>query len=309
MNMYYRQNSIRDEIRETFKSGSMLTKLIYINLGVFILVKLAFVLFFLFTAQHELMSKSSIFQNNYLYYLELPTKPIDILHRPWTPITYMFLHFGFLHIIFNLLVLFWFGRIFLKYLNNKQLLTTYILGGLMGGLVYVISYNVFPGLGQGLVLGASGSIMAIVIAISFYHPDFEIYIPIIGQTKLKHVAIFYIVLDVLMIASDNAGGHITHLGGALYGYLFAMQLKRGKDLGKGFSNIMDSVATLFKPKPKLKVSYKSNAKVMDDFEYNKSKAETQKVVDQILDKIAKSGYDSLTKKEKEILFKMGNDKS
>ena len=306
---YGRQNSIRDEIKETFKSGSMLTKLIYINLGFFLVVKLAFVVFFLFSAQPEFMTKASVFEKDYLVYLKLHTVPELILYRPWTPFTYMFLHFTFIHILFNLLVLFWFGRIFLKYLNNKQLLTTYLLGGLMGGLIYVISYNVFPGLRQGVVLGASGSVMAIVIAISFYNPNYEIYIPIIRQVKLKQVAVFYLVLDVLMIASDNAGGHITHLGGALYGYLFAVQLKRGKDLGKGFSRFMDSFFTAFKPKPKLKVSYKSDAKTMDDRSYNKNKAETQKEVDKILDKIAKSGYDSLTKKEKEILFKMGDNKN
>ena len=302
----YSSTNIVDEIKESFRNGSTLTKLIYINLGVFILVKIAYLFFFLLVpGNYGLGGKSDYFQSQYLSYLMVPSDVMLLLHRPWTIITYMFLHFGFLHILFNLLVLFWFGRIFLRYLNQKQLLTTYLLGGILGAAVFIGAYNIFPGLGDGEALGASAAIMAIVIAISFYVPDYEVYIPIIGPTRLKYIAIFYVVLDVLQIASDNSGGHLAHLGGALYGYLFAVQLKRGKDMGKGFSRFFDSIASLFSRKPRMKVTYKSNAKNMTDFDYNQSKAEMQKEIDKILDKIAQSGYDSLTKKEKETLFKYG----
>jgi len=302
----YTSNNIVDEIRESFRKGSALTKLIYINLGVFLAVKIIFVIYFLLTPDLPI-NKSDYFESIYLGYLMVPSDFILLLHRPWTLVTYMFLHFRFLHILFNILVLFWFGRIFLHYLNPKQLLTTYIIGGLAGAILYLVFYNVFPGLGDGQVLGASAAVMAIVISISFYIPNNEVYIPIVGNVRLKYIAIVYVVLDIIMIGSDdNAGGHIAHLGGAFYGYLFAMQLRQGKDIGKGFSRIFDSIAGLFSRKPKMKVSYKSNARGMNDLDYNKAKLESQKEIDKILDKIAQSGYDSLTKKEKETLFKMSN---
>jgi membrane associated rhomboid family serine protease len=302
---------ISDEIKNSFQHGTAVVKLIYINLGVFIIVKLLYVLFFLFSPTlGDIQGKSFYFQQNVLTYLMLPASFIKLLYRPWTLISYMFLHFDFIHILSNLLWLFWFGRIFLHYLTEKQLYTTYLLGGLAGALLFIVSYNIFPGLVEqapfAQALGASASVTAIVISISFYTPNYTVYIPFIGPVKIKYIAIFFLVLDLLQIASSNAGGHIAHLGGAIYGYFFAMQLKRGKDLGKGFSKIGDSIAVFLRQRPKMKVSYKKQAKYMNDQEYNRSKAEYQKEIDRILDKIAKSGYESLTKSEKETLFKMSN---
>jgi len=270
-----------------------------------------YVIFFLFTPTHAgILGKGAFFQENYLTYLMLQSNLEKLLVRPWTIITYMFLHFDFLHILFNMLWLFWFGRIFLKYLTPKQLTTTYLLGGISGAFLFVLSYNIFPGLvhdaASAQALGASASVTAIVIAISFYAPNYTVYLPFIGPVKIKWIALVFILLDVLSVASSNAGGHIAHLGGAIYGYLFSLQMKRGKDMGKFFSNMIDSLVTLFKRKPHMKVSYRSDAKNMDDMEYNQSKAEKQKEIDRILDKIAHSGYDSLTKKEKETLFNMSN---
>jgi membrane associated rhomboid family serine protease len=304
-------STLTDEIKASFQKGSAVVKLIYINLGVFIGVKLVYVFFYLFSPSlADLQSKSVYFEDHILTYLMLPASLDRLIVRPWTLISYMFLHFEFLHILFNLLWLFWFGRIFLHYLTEKQLLTTYLVGGIAGAILFIASYNLFPGLKQqaqyAQALGASASITAIVIAISFYSPNYNVYIPLIGPLKIKYIAIFFIVLDIIQIASENAGGHIAHLGGALYGYFFALQLKRGKDIGSIFGKFADSIAVLFKRKPRMKVSYRSRAKTMDDMEYNRSKVEYQKEIDRILDKIAKSGYDSLTKSEKEILFKMGD---
>lgn len=301
---------ITDEIKSSFRRGTAVVKLIYINLAVFIVVKFVYVFFFLLhVGGGEIHSKAYFFQK-FLSYLMVPAGLDRLLVRPWTLITYMFLHFDFLHILGNMLWLFWFGRIFLKYLTEKQLYTTYLLGGIIGAFVFILSYNIFPGLRQELTmaqaLGASASVTAIVISISFFAPNYTVYIPFLGPVKIIYITIVYIILDVLQIASANAGGHLAHLGGALYGYLFALQLKRGKDIGRSFSSMMDNLATLFKRKPRMKVSYKSRAKEMDDFEYNKQKADYQKEIDRILDKIAQSGYDSLTKKEKETLFKMSN---
>jgi membrane associated rhomboid family serine protease len=304
-------SSIADEIKDSFKQGTALLKLIYINLAVFVGVKLVYVLYFLFSPSlGSLQGKSMFFQNNILSYLMVPADLGTLMTRPWSIISYMFLHFDFLHILFNLLWLFWFGRIFLHYLNEKQLLTTYLLGGLAGAFLFILSYNIFPGLTEqaayAQAMGASASVTAIVIAISFYSPNYNVYIPLIGPVKIKYIAICFIVLDLLQIASDNAGGHIAHLGGALYGYFFAAGMKRGKDIGSVFGKLADSIAVLFKKKPKMTVSYRSQAKNMDDMDYNQSKVNAQKEIDRILDKIAKSGYDSLTKGEKETLFKMSN---
>lgn len=297
-------NRIIDEIKESFRTGSALTKLIYINLAVFLLVKVLYVFYSVAVPSSGFAAKEMQFHNDVLHYLMVPSDINTLIFRPWTVFTYMFLHFSFLHILFNMLVLYWFGRIFLQYLNQKQLLTTYLVGGLFGAGLFIAAYNLLPGLNSGIALGASAAVMAIVIAISFYVPDYTVHMFFIGSVKIKYVAIAYIVLDVLQIAGDNSGGHIAHLGGALYGYLFAMQMKRGKDVGRNFSAFFDGVASMFKRKPKMKVTYKSQARKMTDQEYNKSKASSQKEVDKILDKIAKSGYESLSKKEKEILFKM-----
>lgn len=300
------ETNIMNELRESFKKGSVLTKLIYINLGVFILVKLAYVFYFLATPASEHGMKALIFQSKYLAFLMVSSEPWMLMLRPWTLFSYMFLHFGFLHILFNILVLYWFGRIYLQYLTPKQLLTTYLLGGISGAAVFMLAYNLFPGLSEGQALGASAAIMAVVMAISFYNPSYTLYIPFIGPVKLIYIALVYVVLDVLQIASENAGGHLAHLGGAMYGYLFALQMKRGKDIGKSFSKFFDWIASLFKRKSKLRVSYKNQARHMNDFEYNKRKVDNQKEIDRILDKIAQSGYESLSKKEKDILFKMGS---
>lgn len=303
--------TIAEEIKDSFKRGSTLTKLIYINLAVFVLVKLVFVLFFLFKSGiSEFQLKELYFQEAYLKYLMLPASIGQLIYRPWSVITYMFLHFKFFHILFNLLWLFWLGRIFLKYLTEKQLVSTYILGGILGAVFFILSYNFFPGLKTEMenaqVLGASAAVTAIVIGICFYAPDYSIYIPFIGPVKIKYLALVYILSDVLQIASVNAGGYIAHLGGAVYGILFATRLKRGRDTGKFFDKLMDIVTSLFKPRNRMKVSYRKDAKKMSDMEYNKTKAVNQQEIDRILDKIARSGYDSLSKSEKETLFKMSN---
>ena len=234
-----------------------------------------------------------------------------LIVKPWTLVTYMFLHFNFWHILFNLIWFYLFGRIFLLYLNEKQLFSTYLLGGLSGAALFILAYNIFPGLSQNVanseMLGASAAIMAIGMSISFYAPNYTVYLILLGPVKLKYIAIFFIVTDIIQIASYNAGGHIAHLGGVLYALLYVRFLRQGRDLGKGINRLVDGIVATFKPrKSKLRVTYKGNARNLDDFEYNEQKALEQKEIDRILDKIARSGYDSLSKKEKEILFRMSN---
>jgi membrane associated rhomboid family serine protease len=301
--------NISEELKLVFRKGNTLYKLIFINVAIFVVIGLIFVIYRLFTPGITLNDLQQIYSEGFLKYLMVPSIPGELLHRPWTIVTYMFTHFNFLHILFNMLMLYWFGKIFLQYLTEKQLLSTYLLGGLAGAVLFMIFVNGFPGLREHLgssMLGASAAIMAVVFAISFYVPDYTLYMLFIGPVKLKYIALGFIILDVLMIASYNAGGHIAHLGGALYGFYFIYRYKNGKDTGKWLNNFLDSIAELFKSRPKLNVTYRTTKKVMSDEEYNRTKVEKQKEIDRILDKIAKAGYESLTKKEKETLFNLGD---
>jgi membrane associated rhomboid family serine protease len=303
--------SMIDEIKDSLRKGNILYLLIFINVAVFLILGLLFVFIRLFTSGTSLDELKGVFNDSILTYLMVPNIPGELLYRPWTIITYMFTHFNLWHILFNMLVLYWFGRIFLQYLTTKQLLSTYIIGGLSGAVLYILFINVFPGLQEylgGSMLGASASIMAIVIAIAVYVPDYTLNMLFIGPVRLKYIALGFVLIDVLMIASDNAGGNIAHLGGAIYGYVFISRLKKGSDMGNWLTIFLDKLAGLFIPRPKLNVTYRKSTKHVSDEEYNRSKLEQQREVDRILDKIAKAGYESLTKQEKETLFKMSNKK-
>ncbi len=300
-------NGILDELKASFRRGGIVVKLIYINLAVFLAIRILWVILTL--------SGLGYLQEPVLRFLAVPANLSTLLVRPWTIFTYMFLHEGFLHILFNLLWLYWFGRIFLHYLTSKQLLNTYILGGLSGAALYILMFNLLPVFepvaGAAIALGASAAVMAIAITISVYVPDYTLNLIFIGPVKLKYIALVFIITDVLQIASTNAGGHIAHLGGAIFGILYAQQYKKGNDITMGFSKIMDRIASIFKPRQRLRVSYRRNneeVKKQTDWEYNQRRITEQEKIDKILDKIAQSGYESLSKREKEILFKAGENK-
>jgi len=288
---------IFNEIKASFKKGTYLTQLIYVNLAVFVFVNIISVLFFLIGQQNN----ASVI----VEWLAVPADLSNLIFKPWTVITYMFLHESFLHILFNMLWLFWFGKIFLQYLDQKQLLSVYLLGGIFGAILFIVSYNLFPVLNAdyAVALGASASVMAVVFAISFYVPNYQLALMFIGNVKLKYIAIFSIVLDVISIPSGNSGGHIAHIGGALFGWYFITEYKKGKLITKGFEKILNSFFILFKRSPKMKVSYKKTGN--KDYDYKNSKVAEQKEMDIILEKISKSGYSSLSKEEKELLFRMG----
>lgn len=298
--------SLFDEIKRYYSTGDTLRRLILINIGVFIFVHLFALVLFLFNLQTGQF-------NPVVKWLSLPAYPGDLLLRPWTVVTYMFLHEGLFHIVFNLLWLFWFGRMFLTSFRQKQLTAVYLLGGFAGGFLYILAYNIFPVFDQykmsSLALGASAAVMAIVIAISAYKPNYAINLLLIGPVKIKYIAIVVVVLDVISIKMGNAGGHIAHLGGALFGYWFGESAKSGKNITKGFSRFLDKFFAFFKMGPKMHVSHKKstykwgNTRKMDDFEYNRRKADDQQRMDEILDKISKKGYASLSREEKEFLFR------
>jgi len=216
----------------------------------------------------------------------------------------MFLHYHFLHFLGNIIMLYWFGKIFLEYLNTRQLLGVYFLGGIVGAVIYLVGYNFIPVLvvraDTGIMMGASGSIVAILVAVARYMPNHRLYLPFIGQVLLKYVALVVFIIDVISIPTlENTGGVFAHLGGAAFGYLYGASISKGTDVTLGFNRIMDSLAGVFKPKSKLTVTHR---RPMTDMEYNSRKITHQKEIDRILDKIKASGYDSLSKDEKQKLF-------
>ncbi|MCL3779949.1 rhomboid family intramembrane serine protease [Prolixibacteraceae bacterium JC049] len=295
--------SITDELKYTFKNGSYLTRLIYLNLGVFVVVRVIYALLWLVS-----FDTSTPFIKEWL---SLPAEFPQLITKPWSVMTYMFLHFDFLHILFNMLWLFWFGRIFLEYLDEKKLLSVYILGGLTGALFFMLSYNFLPIFSDVLpfaqLMGASAGVVAIVIASAVYAPNHTINLLFIGQIKIKYIALISVLLYVIQIQSSNPGGHLAHLGGAFWGYLYISRLQKGQDLAGWFERFIDSVKKSYKTRgSKLKVSHKKSSN--KDYAYNAMKNQKEAQINQILDKIGKSGYDSLTKEEKAILFKMDRDK-
>jgi membrane associated rhomboid family serine protease len=278
------------------KSGNKISLLIGINIIVFLAINIpALIEQLLFTG----IGNSRILSYSYEYLL-LPASLSSLLHHFWTPVTYMFMHAGILHILFNMLWLYWMGQIFEEYLGNKRTVGLYLLGGLTGGLLFVACFNLIPAFtnvnaaATSVVVGASASVMAIVVATATLLPDYTIPLMIIGPVKLKWLVLGIVIIDFLMIAGTNPGGEIAHLGGALFGFIYIKQLHRGHDWIGGINK-------LFSPKPKLKVVSNSG---------NQRKASgtpRQEDVDRILDKISGSGYDSLTKQEKEILFRASNN--
>jgi membrane associated rhomboid family serine protease len=293
---------IWDEIKLTFRNGSNLTRLIYINIVVFILLSIIAGIGFLLNNQ-EISGKA-------LDLFSVPASFNALLLRPWTLITYMFTHKDIWHILFNMLWLYWFGRIFLEYLDERKLVAVYLLGGISGALVYILSFNIFPAftgvVADSVAIGASASVMAIVIAIAAYVPDYTIQLFLFGRIKIKYMALAIFILTSIMDFSVNSGGKLAHIGGAFFGYFYIINLRHGHDIGKGFNRIIDFFATIFKPRKKLKVTYK---KVATEYDYNKIRVEHQKRINNILDKISKGGYESLTKEEKEALFKESQKKN
>jgi membrane associated rhomboid family serine protease len=305
--MTYTTQSPGERIKSFFKSNSGLPKLLLINIAVWLIIYLGREIAFLYSASGNETELRWI--ENVQLWLAIPASVPNFLARPWTIITYMFLHIEFWHLLFNMLWLYWFGKIFLEFLNSRQLLTAYLLGGIAGGLVFMAAYNIFPvfqsGLVQALALGASASVLAVVIMISFMVPDYVVNLMFIGKLKIKYIAIIMMATDILMIRSGNAGGHFAHLGGALWGISYALLIRKGFDP----SRVLDifskgSVKTGYsRPKKvKFKKVHTSNRPLTDE-EYNAQRADNQKKIDTILDKIAKSGYATLSKEEKEFLFK------
>jgi len=296
------QRNTGEILKKIFLSKTVLSRLLLINAIVFVVVGLINV--FMFIAG---MDSSGATTNPVVRLLALPSELSTLAVKPWTLFTYMFLHEAFFHAIVNLFMLYVGGIFFLEYLNEKKLLWTYILGGLMGALFFVLAFNIFPVFDSvkehSVLLGASASGLAILIAIATYVPDYTIQLIFIGRVKLKYVAIAFVVIDILSLPYGNAGGHIGHLGGAFWGFIYAYYLRKGSDFYKVFDGLNIPNFGGKTRQAKFDTFRQENRRPMDDDAYNQKRAATQEEIDKILDKISKAGYDSLTKEEKELLFK------
>jgi membrane associated rhomboid family serine protease len=297
---------IFDDFRNAFrKPNNGLIQIIFINIVVFLVLILAKVIF-------TLSGFSGIF-NSFLNKLSLPASFYSYLFQPWAIVTYFFSHTDFFHILFNMLFLYWFGSLVHEYLGNRRFINIYILGGIFGGLLYMIAYNLIPyfssAINNSWMLGASGATYAVVFAAATLLPDYTFMLLFIGPVRIKYIALFYLVISFASTIGSNAGGNIAHLGGAFIGYLFVKQLRSGIDLGQPINAVVDFVRGLFieiPPKPQLKVthrSYTTNAGYSKTTHYSTDDAPDENEVDELLDKISKSGYESLTKDEKLRLFK------
>jgi membrane associated rhomboid family serine protease len=272
------------------QSGSKINLLIGINVIVFLAINIPDVLEGLFLRHHWLLINADD-------YLDLPAYLPKLAVRFWTPVTYMFMHEGIFHILFNMLWLYWMGQIFEEYLGNKRTVSLYIMGGLSGALFYILAFNLIPAFSSpdrvyaSTLAGASASVMAIIVATATLLPDYTLFLMFIGPVKLKWLALFFVILDFLSIDGLNGGGEIAHLGGAFLGFIYIKQLQQGNDFSK--------VTSIFEPKPKMKVTSRTTVK-------KSVSRPRQDEVDRILDKISQSGYDSLNKQEKETLFRASN---
>ena len=298
----YKRPNIREELNRFVRQKTALNRLIMINLIIWLVVSAILVITFLFKIEDE-AAKDYITR-----LLALPASVEILGARPWTLITYMFLHINFWHILFNLLWLYWFGKIFMEFLSGKHLVIVYLLGGISGGLLYILAFNIFPvfseAVPEAVALGASASVMAIVTAISFYVPNYYIHLLFIGPVRIYYIAIILFVLDFFMIRSGNAGGHLAHIGGAIFGVAYAAMLKKGIDLSRLIKFPGRSKSTFRKSRPGESERFrKQGERPLSDEEYNSRKVKHEEKIDIILDKISKSGYDSLSKEEKEYLFK------
>lgn len=288
------------DIQNKYRYGSVITKLLLINILVFA-VQSIILLFFTLAGRQEIFT-------GFLKYLYFPENFITFLHRPWTIFTYQFLHspLGIFHILFNMLYLFFFGRILLDFLNSRYVVPLYIAGGIAGALLFMLSYNLAPVFQtqNGILVGASASVLALVVAAATLVPDYTVLLIFFGAVKLKYIAFAALLIDIVSIsAGNNAGGHLSHLGGALIGFLFIKSYQRGMNWFNWIFTLEEKLKNLRRKKPK--VVYKNTEQKKTKTELP---ADKQKQVDAILDKISKGGYESLSAAEKEFLFTVSKEK-
>ena len=290
--------NFREKLFYRFQQFNVAEKLIALNVIFFVLPLLINTFLFLFKIPID----------SYTVWFELSSSFNELVFKPWTLITYSFLHSGFFHLFFNMYIFLFTSRLFLNLFKSNSLLNVYFLGVIFGGLLFLFSYNFFPAFenSKPYMIGSSAGVMSLLIFMSTYSPNLEVRL-IIFNVKLLYIGIAFIMLDVIQIPYGNAGGHIAHLGGALLGFFYANNLKNGLDIGLPFEKFIFKLFNLFQfNKTKIKVAYKNKSSKKFTGRNNNNSKTHQKKIDEILDKISSSGYESLSEKEKDFLFKAGN---
>lgn len=298
---------IFNSISFKWKTGTWLLKILFINIAVFLLLRIGALVCF-FAGMSELA---------FLKWVECPSSFAMLATRPWTIITYMFAQFDVLHILFNMLWLYGFGRMFLEFNSQKQLLALYIYGGIVGALLFMVGYSVLPAFSgiPGWLIGSSGAVIAIVIATATLNPNHKVGLLFIGQVSLKWIAIISLAIFVLSLSGNNSGGHMAHLGGAAIGALYGVMMRRGIDITKPFNKLLDGSVNLFNAikdfkfhtpqkaaKPKATKWQSTQQAATTSNAKSTATPEDQIELDKILDKIKKSGYSALSADEKKRLF-------
>ena len=287
--------NIIDDLKLQYKMGGIVTQLIFCNAALFVLPWLFFTLLSLLGVDID-----------YMHYVSLSSNPAHLLWKPWSLLSYAFFHSGIMHIVFNMIVLNFSGRLFMTYFTSKQLLGLYVLSAIFAGISYILVFYLLNI--NAPIVGASAAIMAILVATTTYYPLMNLRLLIIGNVKLWHVTAVIIIVDLMQLRSGNMGGHISHLAGAFFGFIFIKLLQNGTDLSKIVSRLLDFFANIFKKNPSTpfkKVHKNYQKPVEKNISKIVTKDKSQQQIDEILDKISQSGYDSLTKEEKEFLFKVG----
>lgn len=296
-------SSITDSLKYQFKQGGMYLKLLYVNVGVFLLVNLLLVIAKLMTFYipvNELLAVSTNFRT--------------LLLSPWTIITSMFLHVSFMHLLSNMLMLFFIGQMLETYIGSKKILSLYLVGGVIGSLVQILAKNFFPlmsGLPDYPILGASGAVTAIAVGLITYNPSLEVRLFGVIPTKLIYIVGLFFILEFFNLSNiHDSVAHFAHVGGGLFGFFIMWNYRNGKDYLRWMDNLQVSLSNLFtkNKKPKMKVQYskfrtkeKDVKPPRDDYDYNADKQAKQERLDKILEKIKYKGYDGLTKEEKDFL--------
>lgn len=306
-----------NELKMQWKQGGILVRLILVNAGVFVVMTTLQLL--------VTLSGGQPFPLDEALGLATTWNPQLLMERPWTILTHMFVHMRVWHLVINLALLYWMGRLFMIQFGSRRLLSTYIVGGLAGFVLYFVATNVFPALQQGqYAYGASAAVMAIFVAAATKEPERPIGLILLGSVPLKYVAIGFVLLDYFALSNgENMGGNLAHLGGALFGFLMVRQQRNGRDLVGWFERLLDAIISLFQSRSdskmrmekggrfnrfskKKKRTERKTSRAQSDDEFNAQKQERESRMDGILDKISKHGYDNLSKEEKAFLFNESN---
>ncbi|MCF2495832.1 MULTISPECIES: rhomboid family intramembrane serine protease [Dyadobacter] len=303
-------NIVDDVKREFAKSENALVKIILVNVAVFLTLLLLKIILTL--------SQSANVYTAVINTLQLPAATDEFLYRPWTLITYFFTHDDIFHILFNMLFLYWFGKLIDEYLGAKRVIALYMLGGIAGGLIYIVLYNALPYFQAHVegsrMLGASAAAFSVAVGASTLLPNYTFNLIFLGPIRIKFIALFYIILSLAQTVGPNAGGNLAHLGGAFVGYVFIKLLQSGTDLGKPLYAVMNVWSRLFRKRPSMQVTYRERQVYRSTSVYSSASSSgtiempDQTEIDSILDKISKSGYESLTREEKQKLFKASQQK-